>query len=117
MGQTDRAGGSAGHSERLSATLSELAEVPASECAYLEGLLHRRPVEKGGFFLREGDYPILLAYIQRGLFRVFFTTESGNERTHAFRAEERFLSGYSPFLGRVRSPYSIQALEEGVLPQ
>jgi CRP-like cAMP-binding protein len=95
--------------------LGRFVELPDSEWDYLCSLLSRRDIGKGEYFLREGESPEHIAFIEEGLFRVFLTTEGGEERTLVFRAEGRLLAGYSPFLAHGFSQYSIQALERGVL--
>jgi CRP-like cAMP-binding protein len=100
---------------RMRAELGRFADLPDPEWDYLCSLLYRRDIGKGEYFLREGEPPEHIAFIEQGLFRVFMTTEGGEERTLVFRAEGRLLAGYSPFLTHGISQYSIQALETGVI--
>lgn len=101
--------------EMLRTTLNGLTTMPTFEWGYLASILRPLRIEKNGYLLRQGEFPSTLGYIEHGLFRVFFITESGDEKTHTFREEGRFLSGLSPFLERRRSPYFIQAIEDSEL--
>jgi CRP-like cAMP-binding protein len=89
--------------------------IPEAERRHLAALSRRQAVQSGSFFLREGDTPDRVAYVARGLFRVFFVTAEGEERTMAFRGAGRLLSGYTSSLERRPAAYSIQAIEDSVL--
>jgi CRP-like cAMP-binding protein len=89
--------------------------IPDTERRHLAALCRRQTLRNGAFFLREGDAPDRVAYVGRGLFRVFFVTTEGEERTMAFRSAGRLLSGYTSSLERSPAAYSIQAIEDSVL--
>lgn len=89
--------------------------IPEAERRHLGAIARRKAVRSDSYFLREGDFPDRVAYVGRGLFRVFFITVEGEERTMAFRGVGRLLSGYTSSLERSPAAYSIQAIEDGVL--
>ncbi len=89
--------------------------IPDAERRHLGAIARRQTVKGSSFFLREGDAPDRVAYVGRGLFRVFFITAGGEERTMAFRGVGRLLSGYTSSVERSPAAYSIQAVEDGVL--
>jgi CRP-like cAMP-binding protein len=95
--------------------LNEYAEIPESEWNKLLVKLSCLKLKKSECFINSGDKPDKLAFIVQGIFRVFQTTESGDEKTLVFRAENKFLSAYSSFLENTQSRYSIQALEDSCL--
>jgi hypothetical protein len=101
--------------DKMYTTLSEYTTIPDSEWNKIQGKLHSLRIKKNDYFINSGDIPDKLAFIVTGLFRVFYTTNSGNERILVFRGENRLLSAYSSFLERTDSKFSIQALEEGTL--
>lgn len=96
-------------------TLCEFSVVPANEWSKVLNRLHVIKVKKNDYFIKTGDFPDKLAYIVKGIFRVFYLSESGNESTLVFRAEGRLLSAYSSFLENRNSMYSFQALEDSIL--
>ena len=89
--------------------------IPDSERRHLGAIARRQSMKSGSFFLREGNTPERVAYVGWGLFRVFFITAQGEERTMAFRGAGRLLSGYTSSLKRRPAAYSIQAIEDAVL--
>jgi CRP-like cAMP-binding protein len=100
---------------RFRSTMREFAEFADEEWEKaIAQFVHVR-IPKDGYFLRAGDVPDKLAFIASGVFRVFFVTEGGDERIHAFRDEGRLISAFSPFLTEKKSWYSIQALEDSDL--
>ena len=53
-----------------------------------------------------------LAYIAKGLFRLYVIDQHGNEATHDFTGDNMFMSSYSAITLNVLAPIYIQALEE-----
>lgn len=72
-------------------------------------------IAKGEFFIRAQDIPDKLAFISKGIFRIYFLSESGNDTTIVFRNKNKFLSAYSSFLENTKSKYYFQAIEESIL--
>ena len=95
--------------------LEEYAEIPEEEWLRVAGRLEKLTLKKNDFFVRQGDLPDRMGIIFDGIFRVFCITESGDEKTLAFRIKKQFLSAYSPFVENRDSWYSIQALTDAVL--
>ncbi len=96
-------------------TLQKYGEIPSSEWERMIGMQRSLHLEKNEFFIRQGDKPSRLAFITSGIFRVFCTTESGDEKTLSFRTKGQFLSAFTPYLENKETWYSIQALTEGNL--
>jgi len=101
--------------KRMYSTLCEYAQIPENEWSKQQVRLHNLKIKKNDYFIQAGDIPDKLAYIVNGMFRVFYTTASGNERILVFRGENRLLSAYSSFLESTNSKFSIQALEDSNL--
>jgi CRP-like cAMP-binding protein len=96
-------------------TLSSLADIPEEEWSAALSRFRQVRVPRDGFFYRPGDRPDRLGFVASGLFRVFFSTESGDERILVFRGEGRLLSGFTASFSGGESWYGIQALEDSVL--
>jgi len=89
--------------------------VPENEWNKLIKNLQALHVGKNEYFIKTGDVPDKMAFIYRGIFRVFYLSESGNENTLVFRDEGRPLSAYSSFLENTGSRHCFQALEDSIL--
>ncbi len=96
-------------------TLSEYAEIPVEEVARDVGRLRYLHLRKDEYLVHAGDIPDKMAFIVRGIFRVYYITEDGEERILVFREEGRMLSAFSAFLENTESWYNIQALEDSDL--
>ncbi|HUJ70166.1 MAG TPA: Crp/Fnr family transcriptional regulator [Syntrophorhabdales bacterium] len=97
------------------AALSAFAEIPAEEWERACSSLRHLHLKKGEYFIRSGDVPDKMACIVSGIFRIFYTSPAGEERTLAIRSEGRMLSAFSAFLEHTLSWYDIQALEDSDL--
>jgi CRP-like cAMP-binding protein len=97
------------------ATLRGFTDIPDADWEAAQSRFTHLRIPKDGFFLKAGDAPDKLAFIASGVFRVFFVTESGDERIMVFREEGRLISAFSPFLTDRRAWFSIQALEDADL--
>ncbi|MBN2627772.1 MAG: Crp/Fnr family transcriptional regulator [Spirochaetales bacterium] len=72
-------------------------------------------LKKGEHMVREGDALRRVALILRGIFRAYYLTESGDEKTIVFRGSGKPLSAYSSFLKGEAAKFSIQALEDSLI--
>ncbi len=95
--------------------LEKYAQIPAPEWEKMTGLLNPLHVAKNEHFIMQGDTPERLAIIVSGIFRVYCITESGDDKTLAFRTKGMALAAYTPFLENRKTWFSIQALEAGEL--
>lgn len=99
----------------MRATLGSFAEIPDEEWAKAVLTLRHIHLKKNEYFIRAGATPDKMACIVSGIFRVFYVTESGEERILAIRDEGRMLSAFSAILENTVSWYDIQALEDSDL--
>jgi CRP-like cAMP-binding protein len=102
-------------SERARSLLGLFAPIGDEEWRTLAGMSRILRIGKDGYFLRIGDVPDKVAFVVSGLFRVFFVTKEGEDRTLAFREEGRLLSAFDSSREGGRSWLGIQALEDSVL--
>jgi CRP-like cAMP-binding protein len=101
--------------EYILRVLRQYSQIPSEEWDKLSPRLGHLHLEKNKLFVKQGDRTSRLAFITSGIFRVFCITESGNEKTLAFRTKGQLLAAYTPFLENRDSWYSIQALTESDL--
>ncbi|MDC7125085.1 MAG: Crp/Fnr family transcriptional regulator, partial [Spirochaetales bacterium] len=90
-------------------------DIPIDEQQKFEKKLSGLYLEKGEYLLREGKPPHKVSFVVSGLFRAYYLTESGDEKTIAFRGRGKPLSAYSSFLNGEPAKFSIQALEKSLL--
>lgn len=74
--------------------------------------LPRRLIAKGDFVLKEGTFCTSFYFCQKGLFRLYFLDENGNERTGYFYSKGEFISAYASFVKGRPSRFYVQALED-----
>lgn len=70
-----------------------------------------KQLQKGDFFIREGEIPTKLAFIKSGLFRYLYVHENGTEFTKGIIPEGNFLTSYSAMIHSTPSYFFIEALE------
>jgi CRP-like cAMP-binding protein len=100
---------------RLREEFGKYAEIPEEQLREFISISKILKLKKGEFFVKADEKPDRMAFILSGIFRVFYVTPSGQERTLVFRDENHFLSGWSPYLTKEKSWYAIQAIEDSVL--
>jgi CRP-like cAMP-binding protein len=64
------------------------------------------------FFIKEGESKKQIAYIKKGLIRVFLVNEKGEEITTLVRWEDQFISSHDIILHNRPSRFHYQALEK-----
>ncbi|MGA2959308.1 MAG: Crp/Fnr family transcriptional regulator [Thermodesulfobacteriota bacterium] len=97
------------------AALGSFAGIPDEEWEKAILNLRHLRLKKNEYFIRVGSVPDKMACIVSGIFRVFYVTESGEEKILAIRSEGRMLSAFSAILEHTPSWYDIQALEDSDL--
>lgn len=90
-------------------------DIPQKEMDKFESRLNLLKLNKNEYLEREGDIPCKIAFVISGLFRAYYLTPNGEEKTIVFRGKGRVLSAYSSFVKDEVSKFSIQALEESVV--
>jgi len=71
-------------------------------------------LKKGEFFVREGNVCNHIAFIEEGLFRIYYVKD-GNEVNSCFCTENSITSSFGSFINRTSSDEYIQAIEDAVL--
>lgn len=97
--------------EKFVQFLDELASIPAEEATKLYSMGKTVALEKGDYFIRAGEVPTSLAFVNSGLFRYVYIDVEGRQFTKGFMPELSILSSYSAMLRKTQSTYYIEALE------
>lgn len=71
-----------------------------------------RKINKGEFFIKEGNISKEVGFVVSGLFRSFYHSSSSEEVTYCFTFSNSFVSAYSSFLSQNKTAENIQALTD-----
>lgn len=102
-------------STKLALLLRSLAEVPDDELARVLAIFRPMHVVKGELFVRAGEVPEQIAFLDAGLMRLFYIRADGEEFTKSFLPEGEIVGAYSALLRREPSRLWIDALEDSSL--
>jgi len=76
--------------------------------------LSKKEIRAGDFFLEQGKVSRHIAFIEKGLFRLFYLNE-GKEITNCFCRENTITCSYKSLITQEASEMSIQAIEDSTL--
>ncbi|MEQ8422442.1 MAG: Crp/Fnr family transcriptional regulator [Arenibacter algicola] len=85
------------------------------EIDLFESKLVRKKIEKGEYFIKEGNTCNKIAFIVSGLFRTYYHSSSEEEVTYCFSFPSFFAGAYSSFLSQNKTVENIQALTDSDL--
>lgn len=71
-------------------------------------------IQKGAFYLKEGQISNKISFVEKGLFKLFYQL-NGEEKIMLFFSESQFMTDYFGFLTNTTSIRPIQALEDSVI--
>lgn len=92
--------------------LNSYAPLSAGCIAEVVKIVRSKSIPKHGFLLREGSVPKTVAFVKKGLFSYYYTTEEGNIVIKKFFAEHSFVASTSAMLQKKPSLFNICALED-----
>lgn len=101
--------------QQLRKALSRWSDLPDSRWDELFAIFRVRVVEKGDYLLHPGDRDHELLFVYKGLLRIYYLDNEGEEANKAFPAENGFAGPLATALLNLPSRYGIQALEPTVL--
>ncbi len=67
-------------------------------------------LERGEYFIREGNICNTVAYIKSGILRSFYTTPEGEEMTYCISFQNSFMTAYSSYISGLPTVENIQAI-------
>lgn len=74
-----------------------------------------RTMEKGDHFITEGKVCYEVAFVHKGIFRSFHTSENGEDHTYCIIFPRHFMTAYSSFISGSCTPENIQAVTKAEL--
>jgi len=98
----------------LKTLLQSLAGLSDEAWTLAQPYFRRETLRKGDYFVADGAVCHRLAFVEQGLFRLFYRLE-GEEKIMLFFSEGQFMADYYSFLTRTPSLRPIEALEPAVL--
>ena len=99
---------------KLKNFLKSLNLLTESEIDLAIDFFYIEEINKGNFYLKEGQYPNKISFIESGLFRLFYQIEA-EEKIMLFFAENQFMADYFGYLTKSPSVRPIQALEDSII--
>jgi len=91
-----------------------LGNLTDEEINFSKGFFIPEEIEKGAFYLKEGQISNKVSFIEKGLFRLFYQLD-GEEKIMLFFSESQLMSDYFGFLTNTASIRPIQALEDSLI--
>lgn len=95
--------------------IKSVTALPNDQEMKFHQLISVQTCEKGGDFIRAGESPRRIAFVKKGLFRYYYTSEEGIEFTKGFFDQSSVLSAYDAVLEKNPSHFTIEALEDSVI--
>lgn len=102
--------------EALINCIRSLINLSEEEEAVIGRLFKKKGLNKGEFFLGDGQVCRHAGFIEKGLVRYYINAD-GEEKTYEFGKEYNFICNYESFLTQTPSSKIIQALEDSELWQ
>ncbi|MCE1198363.1 MAG: Crp/Fnr family transcriptional regulator [Marinilabiliales bacterium] len=97
---------------RLPAYIKSMAQLSAESESKIAQAFHRRELQKGELLFRQGEVCHHIFYIEKGLARVFYNTESGKDVTAWFFADNNFFTAHDSFYQHKPAPNNCELLED-----
>ncbi len=88
---------------------------PEEEILKLNSICRYLHLKKGELWIREGQVPKYFAFVEKGVFRIFYSDAHGNYVTKSFFQEGSLLSPYTALHQGSESFFNIEALEKAEL--
>jgi len=92
--------------------IDEFAEIPKEQINEFISLGTKKKYKKNEYFSTIKNPSRLMAFVEKGLFRVYIIDREGNEATLNFRSENMPMSSYGAIVLNQIEPVYIQALED-----
>ena len=102
----------------IAEALITLTQMTAPELEMGMAFFQHKTIKKGEFFNARNTICRNLAFVQKGLFRVYYTDINTGEDTNIFFfCEQQFMVSFKSFLAEIPCYYYVQALEDAEVLQ
>lgn len=100
--------------EKLRTLLNQIVRITDEEWRLAQSFFKKETLHPGDYFIRQNEVARKVAFIEEGLFKLFYLVD-GRERIMLFFQEHEFVSDYFSFLTGTPSVRPVQALEKSVV--
>lgn len=83
-----------------------------NELDFIKPYLEFKTIEKGAYYLKQGQVQKKLGFVVKGLLRQYYIDLKGKEITVNFTNEHNFSTDYNAFVQQIPSNYNIKCLEQ-----
>jgi len=92
--------------------IPSFAKIPEEQIKEFLDLTAKKHINKNEYFSTIKNPSPLMAFVEKGLFRLYIIDREGNEATLNFRSENMLMSSYGAIVLNQIEPVYIQALED-----
>ena len=100
--------------EELIKTISEYKTINNSDIKIINEIFSKDIYKKGEFLIEQGKRADKIFFIKKGLVRMYFINESGNEINTYFASDGNFITSFSSFINQHLSVEYLKAEKETV---
>jgi len=97
---------------KLIKNISEYITINNSDIEIINKLFSKKEYKKGEYLIEQGKRADKVFFIEKGLVRMYFINESGNEINTYFASDENFITSFSSFINQHSSVEFIKAEKE-----
>ena len=106
-----------GKLENIKRVMSNYVDINEDEWHNFSSKFIVKEFKKKKVIQNYGDICKYLYFVEKGILRVFFIDDEGDEKTFHFAFKDTFTADYESFLKQIPSNYIIQAIEDVTLIQ
>ena len=92
--------------------IRKITDFSEEECSMFIPFLTKKVINKGEYLLKENQMVNEIAFVEKGVLRLFYLTNDGKEVNNHFFLENDYAVSYLDFLKKRPSRYYIQALDD-----
>lgn len=96
----------------LTDTIDQIVNLTKNEKLSIEKYFKSKPLSKGELWINKDQYCNHIAFIKKGICRIFYNDQDGNEVSCFFMPENNFISSYTSFLTLTPTKENIEAVED-----
>lgn len=96
----------------LKRQLTALHPISEASWANVSALFSKKTLNKGDYFITEGQKASQIAFLQKGIVRAFYRTENGKEYNKHFFTDNSFIGGYSSLITKNVNVINQQAISD-----
>lgn len=102
-------------SEALRQSMKRFVQLSEAEYDYVLSHFRQQTIRKKEHIFRAGEICKLAVYCERGCFRKYYLNDEGEDIVLDFAIEDYWIGDLNSLYNKVPTPYSFQALEDGIL--